>query len=831
MPVRKIALSFFIAISCLGLADSASESEEALFARRIAEFWKDNDTALTKSQIEQFFQLYPSSPYQETLLILLGDIYRQEKNYGRALSYYNQLYTPVEKEKAARARLECLYHLGLIDQVKEELKNQLPDEEKAFEGEEQASKGIFYAELLLKEGGEDNYKAANRLYTKLLKTEYKGEALLALAEIALQNKAFVDAAHFYEDASVVIPDKQKELLLVALQLLYQEGKFTEILNKKGLYKKGLKRESDPWLGKSYFALGQYGEALLLLLPSINIGDKQSLLTILSAAYQVEDYQLADKVATQFTINYPNDEGLPAVLYLQAMSLKYTQNKKDAERLLRRLQKEFPKFENHEEVSYELAAVLFEQQKWDESHAQFLHFIKQYPSSIWYPYALYYLPEAAYQGEESFGDLLSDIDRFLLLSESDQEKGLTLAKIAFGLYDKKKYSESETVARKIIILKPANQLLAQVHFLLAACALETGKDPQQFIEHAEKVLELRPDFPGKERLREKLVNSYLQAKEKDAAARHLYITLEEKGEIPQETTLWLANYFYEKTQEKVPETFYGTIQDREALQCISKGILAFEAVLGSDPAISPDNLKLEQEYFKLSNLYAWRGQHEAQVVLLQNLHEQQRKNPGWQWSLPTRTLIALAEGYRALNDKEKALQAYAEIMHSRTADTSSLYRAKLEWVRLHDEELSLDDPLAIEMLKHLKDLQIKKTVKYEPLHLEAALEYARLRSSLSPPESRKDQYYFLLQRVKEDFTEKKDLISKEYHAEREKLVSQNQIYQAYMMLIDAHLFRYEGEMDPLKKQTAASLYKSLLKGKFAVSKYLIDQAKSGLDALN
>ena len=99
MPVRKIALSFFIAISCLGLADSASESEEALFARRIAEFWKDNDTALTKSQIEQFFQLYPSSPYQETLLILLGDIYRQEKNYGRALSYYNQLYTPVEKEK------------------------------------------------------------------------------------------------------------------------------------------------------------------------------------------------------------------------------------------------------------------------------------------------------------------------------------------------------------------------------------------------------------------------------------------------------------------------------------------------------------------------------------------------------------------------------------------------------------------------------------------------------------------------------------------------------------------------------------------------------------
>gem|GEM_PF-6465147 len=806
-------------------------SEEALFARRIAEFWKDKDAALTKTQIEQFFQIYPSSSYKETLLILLGEVYQQEGNYGKALSYYNQLYTPHQKEKALGARFECLYQLGMMQELRDELKVALPTGNSPITDREKALKGFLYGELLLKEGQEELLNEARAIFIRLLQSEQKAQALLALGDIAFQQQSYEEAAKWYEEAAEFIPEKRDDLLLLTVQLLFQQGKYSELIERRSFFQKKLNEKANAYLGKAYFATGQNGEALFLLLPTLRKGDKQTQLTALSAAFQLGDFLLVDSISCEFLKSYPSDQAVPRVLLLRGIALKKVRRYPEAEAVLNALLNEYPTSENKEEAFFELGVVYFEQGKWDQSHAQFSSFREQYPNSPCISYVLYYLPDAAWQGEQAFPALFADIDRFMSLEESDQEKGLTLAKIAFGLYDQKKFEPSKKVAHKILQLSPSNQLLAQVHFLLAVCALEQDREGATFALHGEQVLTLRPDFPGKERLREKLINHYLQEKDKNSAARHLYVALEEKENLPHDRILWLANFHYEKAQEKIPESFYGTVEDPNILQGISKGIMAFEAILGSDPAIDPETMGLEQDYFKLSNLYAWRGQHEAQVVLLQNLHEQQKKNPSWKWTLPTRTLTALAEGYRSLGEKEKALQAYGEIVQSRGADTASLYRAKLEWVRLHDyERLTLESSETVELLKALKDLQIKKTVKYEPLHLEAALEYAYLRATLERPEKQAEHYYFLIQRVKEDFTEKKDLISKEYHSEREKAPGQNLIYQAYMLLIDAHIFRFEGQVDPLKKETAASLYQSLLKGKFAVSKYLVDQAQSGLNSL-
>lgn len=830
LPPCLLLTAFPLASLCAQTSDPEN-SEEALFARRIAEFWKDKDAALTKAQIEQFFQIYPSSSYRETLLILLGEIYQQEGNFGKALSCYNQLYTPHQKEKVLAARFECLYQLGMMQELRDELKAALPTGNASITDREKALKGFLYGELLLKEGKEELLNEARAIFTRLLQSEKKGQALLALGDIAFQQQSYEEAAKWYEEAAEFIPEKRDDLLLLTVQLLYQQGKYSELIERRSFFQQKLNEKANTYLGKAFFATGQNGEALFLLLPHIRDGDKQTQLTALSAAFQLGDFLLVDSIGREFLRSYPSDQATPRVLLLQGIALKKVRRYPEAETVLNTLLNEHPDSENREEASFELGVVYFEQSKWDQSHAQFSSFRQLYPNSLCTPYVLYYLPDAAWQGQQSFSALFDDIDRFMSLRESDQEKGLTLAKIAFGLYDQKKVEASKKVAQKILQLSPSNQLLAQVHFLLAVCALEQDRDGATFVKHGEQVLTLRPDFPGKERLREKLINYYLQEKEKSLAARHLYTALEEKENLSSDRILWLANYHYEKAQEKIPESFYGTVEDPNILQGIAMGIMAFEAILGSDPAIDPNTMGLEQDYFKLSNLYAWRGQHEAQVVLLQNLHEQQRKNPSWKWTLPTRTLTALAEGYRSLGDKEKALQAYGEIVQSRGADTASLYRAKLEWVRLHDYKgLTLDSPVTVELLKALKDLQIKKTVKYEPLHLEAALEYAQLRSALEPPEKQAEHYYFLIQRVKEDFTEKKDLISKEYHSERERSPGQNLIYQAYMLLIDANIFRFEGETDPLKKQTAASLYQSLIKGKFAVSKYLVDQAQSGLDSL-
>ena len=97
------------------------------------------------------------------------------------------------------------------------------------------------------------------------------------------------------------------------------------------------------------------------------------------------------------------------------------------------------------------------------------------------------------------------------------------------------------------------------------------------------------------------------------------------------------------------------------------------------------------------------------------------------------------------------------------------------------------------MKFLKDLQIRKSIASEPMHLESAIDYAMIRSSLVPSEKYDEQLRFLLLRVKEDFTSRKDLWSKDYHTARLQQPDKDLIYQAYMMLIDAHTASIESKI--------------------------------------
>ena len=152
---------------------------------------------------------------------------------------------------------------------------------------------------------------------------------------------------------------------------------------------------------------------------------------------------------------------------------------------------------------------------------------------------------------------------------------------------------------------------------------------------------------------------------------------------------------------------------------------------------------------------------------------------------------------------------------------------------------LEDEKMIEILTVLKELQIRRTLIHEPIHLEAAIDYCALRSSLEPPDKQDECQLRLLKRAKEEFSTNEGLWSKDYHSNRALHPEKDYIYQAYMTLINAHIARLEAnaakkenriEEHRIRSEDAIASYRLLLHGEFATFKYLSEQAESGLAKL-
>jgi hypothetical protein len=263
-------------------------------------------------------------------------------------------------------------------------------------------------------------------------------------------------------------------------------------------------------------------------------------------------------------------------------------------------------------------------------------------------------------------------------------------------------------------------------------------------------------------------------------------------------------------------------------------------------ITEQTIYLEHELFKLSNLYGWLNAIDKQIQILDHIIGLQQSHPGWKWTLRTRTVFAKANALKEKGDHAAALEHYSTLInHLKSTDHFVSNAAKLQWSRLYFASLpqhkrTIEDGEMMAILKTLKDLQIRKSLAQEPIHLEAALDYAMIRSSLEPESQKQEHFRFLLKRIKEDFTGKEDLWSKDYHAGREQNPIKDSLYQAYMMLIDAHLAKLEAQLaekkgDILDKEAkleaAQAIYGNLLTNKYAVTKYLINQAQTGLENIN
>jgi hypothetical protein len=231
--------------------------------------------------------------------------------------------------------------------------------------------------------------------------------------------------------------------------------------------------------------------------------------------------------------------------------------------------------------------------------------------------------------------------------------------------------------------------------------------------------------------------------------------------------------------------------------IDRALFVFEKLFKGEEGllnITEQRLFLEGEVLKCVDLLSLDKRASEKVALLKALSECQESHSEWPWRYQRRVLFELGQTYELIGKQQQAMEVYDRLIEasahvtSYTGSAALLHRCRLEFDRLTPEQREQTDPHLVQLLNRLKELQVKKNIQSEPLHLEAALDYAEIRTSLEKGEERDQKYLFFLSRLKEDFQSQEEPLSQHYHLVRKELDERDELFQSYMEYVDAESMR-------------------------------------------
>lgn len=389
-------------------------------------------------------------------------------------------------------------------------------------------------------------------------------------------------------------------------------------------------------------------------------------------------------------------------------------------------------------------------------------------------------------EELAADIEKDLEAIALGTPERNEKATWLA----------------TSYLKLGKVLEALQLLSELAnpdpLLLTECYLTVGAPPELVASWAEKAL---IKYPEEHALHLYLFNAYLEMAGDASdpalnckAAQHLASIVKIYPLLP-ENQQWLLSYLKGHDPEQAIPLLEEIVKDESDLR------------------------RFDEHAGMLAELYQEYGYLDQAVPLLEkiiNMHQN---------SAPEARLN-LAHIYVMQGKIDQAHALYEKLeesTHLAVAFTACLELARLDFSR--DPETSL---------KRLHDLAQRKSLAYEPVHLEAALDYADLMASTYPPKQRSERLLHLLHQMKRDFTHQDNVWAKDYHASRSSNPEKELVYQAYMRYLDARIYALEaqGTRDRYEAKTklhaAQALLSTLRHGPYAVTPYLREKALAGID---
>lgn len=844
----KACICFIALQSIVTPQEKALSPKESFFLKRVTEFWKDKDYALVKKQINEHLAENPECSVADNLYAILGDISFQEENYADALAAYDAIKGIEFKEKMLHRHVICMYELkdfdGIIDIAAPFFaEGAIPKTESKEEVQFLLAESLFKKVTASENGAEQEEFArlAKPLYQSFSADSYKELSLFPLAEIHRVLNEYPQACSLYEILAEKHKDKAEELLFQSATLklafdkkaaietygkvyqlngkkasdasynqfvlLFQAERYADLISLEKAIAEHLPEAKTPifhfCLGRSHYNLGQFDKAApyleeYLMKESDNSAQKKSaFLTLISCAQETNDSALFDRTLEQLITAYPNDQESAKALLLHAQTALQKDNVVQAASDLNRVISSFPDFEQRENILYDHALLLSQSKNWAESRQSFLMFLQQFPKSshgdlIW-SYILncsvqelkMAVAENMQKKKEQFA---SDLKTCLVREHvfTPEERSAYQFLLGKTLYELANYNDAVLELEAYTATYPNHPSLADGYLMLALSYRELGSQPEQFIENAEKALAINPQLQDHGLLHLQLFNTYLSLHQFEKAADHLFEGHIVDGmAIQNENQLWLANYYY------------GQSKSGNHAVATERATLLFKKILHIEDdemhlQIPPESSFLEVEALKLAELLPMQKKN----ILLSALTQLQSKNPGASWRFHRQALFELGKSYEALNETDQALNVYNTLIHTSSHASSyfsfaaELERDRLLYSHCRDEERNEANPQIIQILSSLKDLQIQKKLLSEPIHLEAALAYADIRTSLATPEARIESAIFFLNRIKEDFTLQDDILSQEYHEARQRQPEKDALYQNYMKCIEAEMLRLE-----------------------------------------
>lgn len=733
--------------------------------------------------------------------------------------------------------------------------------------------------------------AAANVYVTLNQTKEAVELYLSLAEtLPDKHEALILRA---AQLQIAYDPKAANITLGKLQgnsseggtfsqvfLLFQSGHYQQLWDRRNALTQSVAPEQRPllefFLGRAAFTLGNYQEAIKKLKPLLSndtlaiesaANEKTVLAILIVSAQRLDRPDWADAWIDRFQQKFPEDSTLARLWLGQAEALRECEKPAECLPYLERILASSSTADERQRAAYQRIGALYDLSRWRDAQQASEVFLAAFPSSPYLASVNKVMAQATARQLEDTAlaieereflqqRLAKEIDALLHIPKAltAQERATYLLQLAKVEYARKNFTAAVASAEQFLKDYPTHSEAYQAHLVLAYSHYEESNDPQPFLSHAQTALSLRPDLSDQDAIRLNLFATYVKlarigredsgevSGNMELAADQLYAILT-RGQTPlkAENLSWLAKYYYAHVRDGSDDLQIVPLSPSKRRDLAER---ALRVMLVAEKE-TPDSATRLEDLVMLSQLYGWLGLVDERLQLLQRISHQHWPDTAQTKSLLARTCLALALTYQEEGDTERASSTYEDLAKGKEGDSfvrdfATLQMARIHFDRLPEAQRTSDNPQVIAVLTALQNLQARRNVSSEPVHLEAAWDRAWMMSQLAQPDVRNEVWLTQLRQTKRDLTSQDDIVSKDYHAIRETSKDKDLIYQAYLMLFDARIAQLEGEAaagrkryseQKSKQQAAKNLYGTLLRGNFAVSKYLVAQAQSGLDEMN
>lgn len=835
-----VFLSLVMLIGGVFAQENSISEDEALFLRRITEFYEEKEFNIVFNQGKEFLKQYPKSDHADELRILLGDLSVEMEKYTSALNFYTSIEDGQKRESVFFNTLDCYYHRKDYEKIVQSCR-QLLDSNKSLDKEDSDRANNIYALTLFKLMQDDSsnkyqINEAITIFNKLQDTKYDISAKEHLAYLFTEKKAYKKATDLYFSLASKVEDKKEDFLFLAAQnatnydldlaiktygqicylegekanaaalnrlfLFFENNKFADIVLAKDQIFELLPQEKKPIyhyiLGRSHFALDDYTRAkdqLLVYLDqkSDNTERYNAHIYLLGCAQREKNIELMNEVVRRAEVELEGDKLFCEILFARALLHKELKNyslaEKDFEKIVEK------KFPLEKEMLFEWAHMYIESEKPLKGQSLFREYVTKYPDETHAPLAWHYLlfcslkqaEEEAVNESEHKLVFVKDLQDVLKTDLSDSERTEYLYLLGKTNFQLKKYDDAIKSFAYLIKTFPSSKHVSMSSLYMGYAYRDGKKDVNKFVQLAEQALEKPEQISSVENVYASLYNAYLHLLEKntsnstykDKAAANLFkLYSVNPQKVSIKNQLWLASFYHEKVKENA--------SNQEALKT---GIALFEEALKGykGKTIEPSDQFIEPHLLRLSELYHYSEDKNKEIEVLNDLCQFYDQSADLKWEYEDRAYYYLANVIKD-EDKKKAISLYEKVGKSPFKNSSVAGYAILEGAKLKKQlDQSDDQLLALDLINQLKNLSIQRRLDTEPVHLEATLELVELMCDSESDELAKNKKELhLLEQMKTRFLSTEDVIGKDYAALREKDADKEALFQGYMLYLDVRI---------------------------------------------